>query len=206
MARDIAAATNGAFDPTVGPLVLLWREARRTRKLPSKSALDSSRALVGWNRIELDMPGSRARIAPGTRFDLGGIAKGFIVHFAAQILHDRDITGLVEAGGDISVSGRPPGRRGWIIALGDTELVVDSGSVSTSGPQNQFVEIGGVRYSHAVDPRTEWALTNGHAVTVTYQVGAIADALATAFTVLGPERAREVIARYPGATATFSRR
>jgi thiamine biosynthesis lipoprotein len=205
MAKDVAGATKGAFDPTVGPLVTLWRDARLTRRLPSKSALDSARALVGWNRIELDMPASRVRLAPATRIDLGGIAKGFIIHFAALTLQQREVIGMVEAGGDIAVSGRPPGRRGWIIALGDTVIVLDSGSVSTSGPGAQFVEIDGVRYSHVVDPRTGSALTNGHTVTVTYHVGAIADALATALSVLGPERAQDILARYPGVTASFRR-
>ena len=76
-AVDVASATDGAFDPTIGPLVTLWREARRVHRLPDASERDVARALVDWRRIALDSAGRRVRIrGAGVRLDLGGIAKG----------------------------------------------------------------------------------------------------------------------------------
>jgi FAD:protein FMN transferase len=76
-AIEIADATGGAFDPTVGPLVALWREARHSRRLPDASALDAAKRLVGWRLVELDRARPAVRLArEGVRLDLGGIAKG----------------------------------------------------------------------------------------------------------------------------------
>ena len=205
---EIAEATEGAFDATVGPLVHLWRESRRTGRLPDSHALDSARALVGWRRITIDTLGRRVRLTmPGMRLDLGGIAKGYIIERAIAVLRERGVpSGLVEAGGDIALGDTPPGQRGWTVAGQDSTLLLANTSIATSGPQSQFAEIGGVRYSHVVDPRTGLGLTNGYGAMVIAADGALADALATALSVLGPERARRVLARYSGVTATFNLR
>ena len=205
LALDVAKKTDGAFDPTAAPVVQLWREARSTSRLPDQRALDSARALVGWRRIAIDPRSERVRLAPGTRLDLGGIAKGYIVQAAAREII-VDIPTLVEAGGDISVSGVPRGQAGWTIDVGDSSVVLASGSISMSGPQTQFVEIGGVRHSHVVDPRTGMALTSGNFAVVRYGNGAIADALATALGVMGPEGLAVVRRHFPNATARVGRR
>ena len=195
-AIDVASKTEGAFDPTVAPLVKLWREARRTKKMPGEVALDAARSVVGWRRVELDIPGSRVRLAPGTQLDLGGIAKGFILQQALRA--DERI--LIEAGGDMALGLPPPGKLGWTIEVSDTSLVLAETSVATSGSQSQFVVIEGFRYSHVIDPRRGVPLTNNYQATVIAKAGALSDALATALTVVGPERARTVLARFPGAT------
>lgn len=206
-AYDIAIKTEGAFDPTVGPLVQLWREARRTKTLPDKRALDSARALVGPRRIQASTTTlDQMRLDPGTRLDLGGIAKGYIVQHAVWVIGALELPALVEAGGDIAVSGVPPGERGWRIASGDSTIVLSRGAVSTSGPQQQFVEMDGVRYSHVVDPRTGMALTNGYSATVVYRSGAQADALSTALTVMGPDGIAIVRRHFPDAIVSVSRR
>jgi len=202
---EIAEVTDGAFDPTVGPLVALWRESRRTRRLPEPRKLDSARALVGWRRIKMDTTGRRVRLTiPGMHLDLGGIAKGDIVQRAIVELRTRGApSALVEAGGDIAVGDAPPGKQGWAISAGDSSFTIVNTNISTSGPETQFVEIGGVRYSHVVDPSTGLGLTNSSTTIVIATDGALADALATALTVLGPEHARRVLARYPGVRATL---
>lgn len=206
-AVEVASASEGAFDPTVGPVVALWREARRLRRLPGESALRTARARVGWQRIALDSARRRVRLATsGMRLDLGGIAKGDIVQQAAITLRERGIaSALVEAGGDIAVSDAPPGQRGWRIetSAGDTTireraLALTHAVISTSGPSAQFVEIGGTRYSHVVDPRTGVGLTSSAHATVIADDGALADALSTALTVVGAEGAARLLARYPG--------
>src|SRR5687768_7441808 len=116
-ALDIARLTDGAFDPAVGPLVNLWRDARRTGHLPANAALDSARMLTGWRKLELDTATRSVRLArAGMRLDLGGIAKGYILQAALRALAEYDVVAaLIEAGGDISAAAPPPDRHGWKI-------------------------------------------------------------------------------------------
>ena len=204
-AVEIAAASDGAFDPTVAPLVALWRETRRSGVLPGPAALDSARALVGWWRIGLDRCRPLARLDPGTRVDLGGIAKGFILQEALASLRAHGVpSALIEAGGDIVVGDPPPGRPGWTIAVGGADTTVANTAVSTSGTGEQAVTIGGVRYAHVVDPRTGLGVTAERTVTVIAPDAATADALATALVVLGPERGAGVAARFPGTVVRWT--
>ncbi len=214
-AVEVASATDGAFDPTVGPLVALWREARRVRRLPGAAQLDSARALVGWRHIGLDSVERRVRLTrTGMRIDLGGIAKGDIVQQALLALHDLGIaSALVEAGGDIAVSDAPPGGLGWRIEVPTADSAVRARAsaltnavISTSGPGYQFVEIGATRYSHVVDPRTGIGLTTGAQATVIASDGALSDALSTALTVLGRTEVARLLMRYPGVLASVTSR
>jgi thiamine biosynthesis lipoprotein len=202
----VAEATDGAFDPTVGPLVALWRTARRAGQLPSSGTLDSARSLVGWRQVALDSTRQRVRLMrAGMRLDLGGIAKGFILQRALEALHAQGVrSALVEAGGDIALGDAPPARNGWVIAVGDTALVLANTSVATSGPRTQFVEIAGVRYSHIVDPRSGLGITSSRQATVVATDGALADALATALTVLDADGRARALARFPGAQGSVS--
>jgi thiamine biosynthesis lipoprotein len=192
-ALDVARISDGAFDPTVGPLVALWRTARREQRLPDDVAIRRAREIVGWRRIHLDSGAVRLDTA-GMRLDLGGIAKGYILQEALHTLRARGVTAaLVEAGGDVVVGDAPPGRPGWTIATSgsDPAFAQRAGSLSnaalaTSGPTAQFVEIDGVRYSHVVDPRTGLGVTSGRTVRVIASDAEIADAVATALGVTGP--------------------
>jgi thiamine biosynthesis lipoprotein len=114
----------------------------------------------------------------------------------------------VELGGDIVVSGPPPGTDGWTIRVpnaaddqGPAGLRFAHRAISTSGDTEQFVVIGGRRYSHVVDPRTGQALTNRVQVTLTAPDGLTSDPLSTALTLLGPEDRRKLLQAYPGTTA-----
>ncbi len=204
---EIAGATGGAFDPTVAPIVALWREARQTRRLPEPAVIDTARSHVGWQRIEIDEIQSSIRLRAGTRLDLGGIAKGYILQEALRAMRDCGVSrALVESGGDIVVGDAPPGRSGWRIdapgadaAFARRASVLTNAALATSGPTAQFVEIDGVHYSHVVDARTGRALTNALVAHVIAADGATADALATALTILGSEAAPAVLARFPGA-------
>ena len=187
-ARSVSAATHGAFDPTIGPVVQLWREARRTKRLPAPTALDSARALVGWQRLGLDSVTRSVKFGvAGMRLDLGGIAKGYIVQQAVAVLRAHGVTrSMIAAGGDVATGDAPPGTNGWTLAVmtGRT-LWSSNGCVSTSGPEPQSVSIDGVRYSHVVDPRTGLGLTTRWYAIVESKDCAVGDALATALTVLG---------------------
>jgi thiamine biosynthesis lipoprotein len=145
------------------------------------------------------------------RLDLGGIAAGYAVDEALRVLNAHGITrAMVNGSGDIGVSDPPPGVQGWRIGIAPLEkpdaapsryLLLSNAAVTTSGDAFQFVEIGGQRYSHIVDPRTGLGLTDRSSVTVVARDCITADSLATAVSVLGPEKGLELIEATPGAAA-----
>jgi thiamine biosynthesis lipoprotein len=201
LARQVSMETGGSFDMTAGPAVALWRETRRTGV--AAGAVERARAvsLVDWRAMEV--VGDAARLhGRGMRLDAGGIGKGHAVSEAVKALGKLGLGRcLVSLAGDVGAGDAPPGERGWrvrVSASGDEGagvLWLRWACVSTSGDAEQFVEIGGVRYSHVVDPRTGMGLTHGMAATVVARDGAVADAMATALCVMGPERAREFASR-----------
>ncbi len=206
-------ASGGAFDPTVGPLTTLWRQARRAGRLPDPGKLAAARVAVGPATLQL-VPGERtaALRKPGMRLDLGGIGMGHAVDAAMDVLARRGIrSAMIDASGDIAVSSPPPGKTGWRIAVEPLEDGMDDGeavelvdaAITTSGDAFQAVEIDGVRYSHIVDPRTGLGVVGPAAVTVIAADCTTADAAATAASVLGPEAGSRFIEGLPGAAAKF---
>jgi thiamine biosynthesis lipoprotein len=215
-AQEFSRLTAGAFDVTVGPVVRLWRETRKTRQLPDPKTLAEARALVGYNQVQLDEKIRTVRLLkPGMLLDLGGIAKGYAADAALAVLKKHGIDhALVAAGGDIAVSGPPPGSGGWTVGIASLErpngkprrsLLLKGSAVSTSGDAEQFVEIGGVRYSHIVDPRTGMALTGKNSVTVIAHDATTTDALATAVCILGSEKGLALVEKMEGVAAYFMR-
>lgn len=208
-ARQVAEVTGGAFDPTIAPLVALWRESRRSGRLPESARVDSARSLVDWRLLELDSARRTVRFGrPGMQLDLGGIAKGYILGQALGVLRQHGAAAaLIEAGGDIVLGDPPPGRDGWDIGLDGSDPGPLSGvAIATSGTGEQFVEIGGVRYAHLVDPRTGLGLTHPAQVTIIGPDPAVADALATALAVLGPGAESGILAAFPGYRAVITHR
>lgn len=200
-ARRIAEETDGAFDPTVGPLVRLWREARRTARLPDPSAIRDAKARVGWRYLDLDPKGRTATLRrSGMRLDLGGIAKGDAADEVLRAMRAKGVTrALLEFGGDLRLGDPPPGQAGWRIEmpnLGETRTLANV-AVSSSGDTEQYVEIGGVRYSHVVNPKTGYGLTFRHQATVIAPSGLLADPLSTALTVLDERGRLSLLLRYP---------
>lgn len=194
-AQDVAQRSDGAFDVTVGPLSRVWRTARRRNQLPSPEDVAAARAQVGHAWLLLDPAARRCRLArPGMRLDLGGIAKGYAVDQALAVLRSSGLaSALVTLGGEVAAGAPPPGRRGWTVAVRTpgpepAPIVIHNAAVSTSGDAEQWLEADGVRYSHIFDPRTGQALVGRRSVTVVAKQGMLADALATALSVLGAER------------------
>lgn len=202
----MARLSGGAFDVTSGPLVRLWREARRTGQLPTAEALAEARARSGWHMLELDPDARAVRLAAaGMQLDLGGIAKGYAADAALRVLREHGVPrALVELGGDIAAGDPPPGRRAWEIRVGDAGgappvIHLSRAAVSTSGDAVQFLDIGGTRYSHVVDPRTGQALRDQFTATVVAPTAMLSDAIATTAGVLGPREAERFVAlHYPG--------
>jgi len=230
-AAAIRDASGGAFDPTVGPLTTLWRQARRSGRLPAEARLAAARAAVGADTLLL-LPETRAvaLARPGMRLDLGGIGMGYAADRALEVLERHGIrSAMIDASGDVLVSGPPPGAAGWRIAVaplrrragapretgdeapGDpsaadaagAELVLAHAAVTTSGDAFQGVEIDGRRYSHVVDPRTGLGVAGPAAVTVVARDCTTADAAATAASVLGPDAAVPFLAAVGECAARF---
>lgn len=214
--QDLARRTDGAFDATIGPLVNLWRRARRRVELPPTHLLAEAHARVGWQHLRLDPRHHTVSfLRPNMRLDFGGIAKGYAADEALAVLRGLGIDrALVAAAGDITVGDPPPGQPGWRVELGAIDVTnaplprtvwLRNASVSTSGDVFQRLEIDGRRYSHIVDPRTGIGLTDHSLVTVLARDGTTADSLATAVSVLGPERGLALIDRTRGAAAWILR-
>jgi thiamine biosynthesis lipoprotein len=194
--RCIAEATEGAFDPTLGPLTKLWRETRSSGRLPDPEKLAVAHAASGWRHFTLD-PEARTitLLRENMAFDLGGLAKGYAADRMLDSLAAAGIRqALVTAGGDIRLGEAPPGRGGWNVALktfdvgkNDEILTLSNAAVSTSGDLHQSVEIEGVTYSHILDPATGLGLTRRVAASVIADEAKLSDALATAACVLGSE-------------------
>ena len=212
-ARDIARASDGAYDPTVGPCVTLWRASRRITTLPAPAQRAAAVSLVNWRDLHLDPAARTASLArPGMRLDLGGIAKGYAADRAVRELRRRGYNRcLVSLAGDIAAGDAPPGKPGWLVTVESCDPASPTGSirlanaaVSTSGGCEQFVEIDGVRYAHIVDPRTGLGSPRTCTVTVIAPRGEQADALSTAAFLLGPVAAGEALRAVPGAAAVFT--
>lgn len=209
--------TDGSFDPTVGRLTTLWRQARRSERLPVPAKVQTALATVGTDALVLDPVLRSVRLPkPGTRLDLGGIGMGYAADRALEAIATAGVAAaMIDASGDVAVSAAPPGTAGWRIAvtpLGTRAqetlqpqgpLLLAHAAVTTSGDAFQAVEIDGRRYSHIVDPRTGLGVSGPAAVTVIAPDCTTADALATAASVLGPEQGLDLVAATPGCAARF---
>jgi len=184
-ALELAARTDGAFDPTVGPLTSLWREV--TAKPPDPEWLRAVARHVGYAKLRLDEAARTAELTePGMKLDLGAIGKGFACDRALALLRARGCErALVELGGDIAVGEPPPGKPGWEIRVGDRTLELANRGIGTSGGSERHHVIDGVRYSHVVAPQSGEAVTHRLTMTVVAPDATISDALATAADVLG---------------------
>ncbi len=195
--QQISQLSEGAFDMTLGPLTRLWRRARRTRELPDTERLAAARAASGYRQLSLDDQRRSVQLPAGMRLDLGGIAKGDALDQAMAALNESGISSaLINGGGDLLASDAPPGLPGWrvgVVGLDEAAEVDDiiwlkRRAIATSGDLWQHVQIDGRRYSHLIDPNTGLGLTRRSTVSVIAPHAIDADALASAVTVMGPEK------------------
>lgn len=201
---EISRASGYAFDVALGRSVRLWRGMRKSGVLATKEEVERALATAGEGALEMDGAGRVRLPREGTRLDLGGIAKGYAAQ--AGVLRLREVglpICLVSLAGDVCAGESPPGARGWTV-LADSEqrgaaakrLLISNMSASTSGDTFQFVEIGGVRYSHIIDPKTGLGMTVHRSVTTVGMDGAVVDAVAKALIARGREGAMELCTRY----------
>lgn len=210
-AEELSKRSDGAFDITVGPVVQLWRHARRTQELPDPKEFAAARAKVGYEKVKLDPTKKTVQLTTaGMQLDLGGIAKGYAADEALKLLKEKfGITSaLVAAAGDIACGAPPPGKDFWAVDIAPIAksqkprtLHLADAAVSTSGDLEQFVVINGVRYSHVLDPKTGLGLTGRRSVTVVAPNGTSADSMTKAVSVLPPDQALKLVEDTPGAAA-----
>jgi FAD:protein FMN transferase len=193
LSKQIAEQTDGAFDVTCRPILLTWAAAREAKQLPGDKDIALAISKCGWDKIRLQAD-SAIKTVDGACVDLGGIAKGFGIDQAAESLEKSGMLGaMVNVGGDVRCFGQRPNGGKWRIGVrspfdGDPTfgiIEISSGSVCTSGNYERFFTIGDKRYSHIVDPRTGRPVDTAPSVTVVAPTATIADAWATALSVLG---------------------
>lgn len=196
-ALEIAAATGGAFDPTLGAVTELWGFGAQVWSggVPDASAAAQAGAASGYGRLTFE---DGALIQPGgLRLDLSGIAKGYGVDKAAEALEAAGAASfLLEVGGELRGQGLRPDGQPWWVGLDtprpafrpDISIALPGWSVATSGDYRRGFEAGGRRYSHTFDPATGSPVAGGViSATVLDPSCMRADALATALTVMGAE-------------------
>lgn len=206
--QRLSQASAGAFDVTIGPLTKLWRRARRWKELPDSAALATAQAAVGFPHLRLDPADRTAQLQkPNMRLDLGGIAKGYAAEEGLKAIKEQGMErALVRASGDVAAGAPPPGEHGWRVGIAPLDpreapirfLSLTNCAVSTSGDAHQHLVVDGQRYSHILDPRTGSPVAGRSSVTVIAPHGMMADGLATAASVLGPDKALELITRHRG--------
>ena len=202
--QRLAEETGGAFDVTLGPVVRLWREARKNGRVPDADALKEAARRGGFRKLHLDTHRRTVMFdTPGMALDVGAIGKGYAASEALEAITRRGVrSALVAVSGDLAFSNAPPGERGWRIQVHTEEpaavgvpstLELANAAVSTSGSSEQHLDVNGRRYSHVIDPSTATGLVNDITVTVVAPHGIDADGLDTAASVLGAERGLALI-------------
>lgn len=195
-AREISAASGGALDVTIGPVVRLWDWYDGAPAVPEAAELAAALALVDFESLRLD--GREATLEkPGMAVDLGGIAKGFAAGSAAKVLRDQGVTSaLLNLGGNIRAVGAKPDGSPWIVGIADPDdpagycCTVEAAdcAVVTSGDYQRYFIQDGQTYHHIFDPETGFPVeTSLRSVTVLCKDDTWADGLSTALFVLGME-------------------
>jgi thiamine biosynthesis lipoprotein len=210
-----ADISDGAFDPTVGPLVALWGIGSESPHIPAREELDGLLPLVNRRDVEIDRQNGTVFLRrQGMRLDLGAIAKGYAADEARRIIREAGVKrAIIDLGGNVFAYGEKENGEPWRIAvqnpleergayIGIAE--VRNKTVVTSGVYERYVEAGGRRYHHILSPRTGYPAETGLlSVTIIADSSLDADGLSTGAFVLGYEAGRALIESRPGTEAIF---
>jgi len=200
-ALKISAETSGAFDVAVGGLVKLWGFKDETYHIPAKDSILMVMKNTGYSNLEV-VDESTIIKKKNSQLDLSGIAKGYAVDMAYSVLKGLGIKSfLINAGGEIRGMGEDwkTGVQDPFTEQGIVEIIVPGEkAVATSGNYQNYFEVNKIRYCHLFDPRTGFPADKVVSVTVISDDVTLADALATAFFVIGIEKSKELLKRFPG--------
>ncbi len=211
---DIARMSNGAFDPTISPIVDVWGFNSEEAFVPDDSEIQLQLAKVHWQSMFLE--GNVLRLGVGQSIDVGAIAKGYAADLVKTYLQDQGVrAAILDFGGNIVVFGEKQQGKSWNIGIqkpyapGEYVLVLKifnttGMSIVTSGVYERYFEVDGKEYFHILDPRTGYPARNTLlSVTIVHSKSVVADALATAVFVMGLEEAHLFIEAQPEAEAIF---
>lgn len=212
VARQVSEATGGAFDITVAPLVNLWGFGFKEGSTPDQPTIDSLMQFVGYDKVSLSSDGRVSKKDPRTMLDCSAVAKGYGSDVVAAVLRRHDVTNyMVEIGGEIVTKGVNEKRLPWRIGVNrpvedptqsstelETILNVTDKAMATSGNYRNFYYKDGKKYAHTIDPKTGRPVQHSLlSATVLADQCAIADAYATAFMVMGIEKAKSLLENHP---------
>jgi len=203
---SLARQTGGTFDVTVGPLVQLWIDAAVADREPSADEIAERRARVGADAIRVNADGTAELAREGVVVDLGGIAKGYALDGMLPLLRERGIErALLSFGQSSTVAlGSPPDADGWrLLARGPEEevlgvLTLRDQALSVSSSFGHWLEIGGVRYGHVIDPRSGRPLASPREALIVAPDATLAEALSKALLILEPAAGLALVAGQPG--------
>lgn len=216
-AKQVLRETDGAFDITVAPLVNLWGFGFKQGSNPSRQKIDNLMQFIGYDKVSL-VGKSIRKSHPQVMLDCSAIAKGYGADVVARFLRKNDITNfMIEIGGEIVTSGNSEKRVPWKIGINkpiedstdvnteiQTVLNVTDKAMATSGNYRNFYYKGGKKYAHTIDPKTGFPVQHSLlSATVLTNDCATADAYATAFMVMGIEKARKVLEKHKELMAYF---
>ncbi len=211
LAQSVSDDTNGAFDITVAPLVNAWGFGFKNEKMPTKPEVDSMLQHIGYKKVSI-VKNRIKKTDNDIMLDCAAIAKGYGCDVVAKILADKGVDNyMVDIGGEVVTKGISPKRLPWKIGVTkpiDDSLTVNQEiqsilnvtdkSMATSGNYRNFYYKNGKKYAHTIDPKTGYPVQHSLlSATVITDRCAIADAYATAFMVMGIDKARKVLQRHP---------
>jgi thiamine biosynthesis lipoprotein len=209
-AERIYRLSEGAWDGTVNPLVDLWGfgPTRRQPQKPPAAEIKALKQKIGFDRIRIAEPNFLVKILATVTLDLNSIAKGFAVDRVSELLAAGGFTNyLVEIGGEIYAAGVRADGKNWRVGINRPQkdsalnevykaVSIANRAFATSGDYRNFFEIDGVRYSHVIDPRSGYPVSNGVvSVSIIADNCTLADGLATAIMVMGPEKGIQLVNR-----------
>ncbi len=218
IAMQVSKETQGAFDITVAPLVNLWGFGFKQEKDPDRQTIDSLMRFVGYDKVSLDRNGHVHKTDPRVMLDCSAVAKGFGTDVAAKVLERNDVTNyMVEIGGEVVAKGVNDKRQPWRIGINrptddpmqestqlQSVLSITNKAMATSGNYRNFYYKDGKKYAHTIDPHTGYPVQHSLlSATVLANDCATADAYATAFMVMGIDKAKEVLEKHSELKAFF---
>ncbi|MBI4846363.1 MAG: FAD:protein FMN transferase [Candidatus Omnitrophica bacterium] len=210
IACSVSRQTDGAFDITTLPLKQLWGFDTDNPHLPDDKQIEGALKNIGYQGLLVGKDKLEKLEGSFLRIDFGAIAKGYALSEAARVLKEKGITSaIIDAGGDIYALGRKSGKL-WKVGIKDPKaegilgfLEVEDISIAGSGDYERFFIADGKKYHHIFDPKTGYPSQGLCSVTVVYKDPVMADAFATAFFVLGTEKALEFCEKIAGLEAVL---
>ena len=212
LSLQLVRDTDGGFDPTSGPTIDVWRRARRDGRVPTEEEIAETQAFVGSRHLTLDEDRRTVRFATkGVELNFGAIGKGYALDRAAEVLEASGAADFLLHGGHSSLLARGGHglHEGWPVGLRNPlftdrrlgTVLIRNQAMSTSGSNIQYYRHEGKRYGHILDPRTGMPVEGMLSAVVLAPTAALADALSTAFFVIGVENAAAYCHNHKDVTA-----